>query len=103
MATDEAQAVSELVETVKIALVAPAATVTLIGSVAPLESPVASWTIAPLAGAAALRVTIPVEGLPPTTREGFTLTEETWDDVIGPVGLQSTPLFVLLYRPALPV
>ncbi len=44
-----------------------------------LVLPVASSTTAPPAGAAALRVTVPVEELPPTTLVGFKLTEEIWD------------------------
>jgi len=89
------EAITELVDTVKSALVVPAATVTLAGTVATLVS-VPSATTAPPAGAAPLRITVPVEGLPPTTLVGFRLTEETWGHVIRPVGLQFTPLFVLL-------
>ena len=67
------EAVTGLVDTAKSALVAPAATVTLAGTTAVGEY---SATTAPPAGAAALRVTVPVEGLPPNTLVGFTLTEE---------------------------
>src|SRR6266478_1428057 len=87
----------------KSTLVAPAATVTLAGTVAILVSPVASSITAPPAGAAALRVTVPAEGLPPTTLAGFRLTEEISDHAIRPVGLQLTPLFVLLYAPLVAV
>ena len=62
-------------DTAKSALVAPAATVALAGTAATLLS-VPSATTAPPAGAGALRVTVPVEGLPPNTLVGFTLTEE---------------------------
>src|SRR2546428_5850452 len=87
----------------KSTLVAPAATVTLAGTVAILVSPVASSITAPPAGAAALRVTVPAEGLPPTTLAGFRLTEEISDHAIRPVRLQLTPLFVLLYAPLVAV
>ena len=82
-------------DTVKSALVAPDATVTLAGILtAPVSVP--SATTAPPAGAAALSVTVAVEGFPPTTLAGFTLAEmERWGHVIRPVEFQLTPLFVL--------
>ena len=67
---------TRLVSTVKIALVAPAGTVTLEGTVAAgllLES----VTCAPPAGAGAFSVTVPVEGLPPVTLVGLTVSDET--------------------------
>jgi len=91
------------VDTMKSALVTPAATVTLGGTVATDVLLLPSATTAPPAGAAAFRVTVPVEGLPPSTLVGFRLTEEIWDHVIRPVGFQLTPLFVLLYTPLVPV
>ena len=66
----------ELVETVKFALVAPAPTVTLPGTVATDVSLLESATAAPPAGAAAFRVTVPVEVLPAVTLLGLRLTEE---------------------------
>jgi hypothetical protein len=53
------------VEIVKVALADPVGTVTLAGTVT--GSPPDRDTNAPPAGAAALRVTVPVTGFPPTT------------------------------------
>ncbi len=70
-------AATALVLTVKVALVAPAETVTLEGTRAPpllLESA----TCAPPAGAGPVSVTVPVEDCePPITLVGFTAREET--------------------------
>jgi len=84
------------VDTVKPAVVAPDATVTLAGTAAIAGLSLERATTAPPAGAAALRITVPAEELPPTTAVGFKLTEERWDQVITPVGLQFAPPFVLL-------
>jgi len=91
------------VDTVKSALVAPDATVTFAGTEAIAGLSLESATTAPAAGAAALRVTVPLEALPPTALVGFRFTEETWGHVIRPVLFQLTPLFVLLYTPLPPV
>ena len=72
----EVEAVTGLVATVKFALVAPAGTVTLAGTMATAVLLLESATAAPPAGAAALRVTVPVEGAPPVTLVGLRLTEE---------------------------
>ena len=64
-----------LVVTMKVAEVAPAATVTLAWTWAAgllLDRD----TMAPPAGAGPLRVTVPVEELPPITLVGFTVTED---------------------------
>ena len=59
------------VEMVKSALVAPAGTVTLGGSVAGAVSTIESWTtVGPACGP--LKVTVPVAELPPTTLVGLT-------------------------------
>ena len=70
------EVVTPLVLTVKFALVAPAATVTLAGSVA-AEALLERETRAPLPGAGPLRVTVPVEGDPPVTLVGLSATEES--------------------------
>lgn len=59
-----------VVLTVKVAVVAPAATVTLAGTVAE-ALPLDKATVNPLAGATPLRVTVPVEETPPRTLVGF--------------------------------
>lgn len=71
----EVDAVTLLVVTVKVALVAPEGTVTLPGTVAALELSESDTTAPPL-GAAALRVTLPVDELPPVTLVGVTVTDD---------------------------
>ena len=73
MVTD-VEAATTLVVTVNVALVAPAGTVTLPGTVA-AELLLDSVTCAPPAGAAPSSVTVPVELLPPVTVVGFTASE----------------------------
>ena len=85
--------VTDVVVMVNVALVAPAGIVTLAGTVAALELS-ESETAAPPAGAAALKVTVPVEELPPTTLVGFSDTVDSVGPVV-PDGLSvSVALFV---------
>lgn len=65
--------VTETVAIAKVALVAPCAIVTLGGTAAVLAE-LLSVTWNPPAGAAAVRDTVPVDGLPPVTVDGLTLT-----------------------------
>jgi hypothetical protein len=63
--------------TVKLALVFPACTVTLDGTVATDVLLLESVTTAPPEGAAAVRVTVPVDLFPPLTLVGFRVSEES--------------------------
>ena len=67
----EVEAVTDPVVTVNVALVAPDATVTLAGTVAPVLLLV-SDTTAPPVGAAVVSVTLPCDAVPPTTLVGVT-------------------------------
>jgi hypothetical protein len=69
-------AATALVLTVNVALLAPATTVTLAGTLAAVVLLLESVTIAPPAGAAPLRVTVPVEEFPPVTLVGFSESAE---------------------------
>jgi hypothetical protein len=72
----EVDAVTTLVVTGNVALVAPAGTVTLPGTEATDDLLLDSVTTAPPAGAGAYSFTVPVEGFPPTTLDGLTVTED---------------------------
>jgi len=73
------------VVTVKVELVAPAGTVTLAGTVATLVSLLTSETTVPPLGAGALKVTLPVEGFPPTTVVGLSDREVTVGSELGTI------------------
>jgi len=68
--------VHAVVNTVKLAFAAPAGTVTLAGTVATAELLLESATVPPPAGAEPLRVTVPVEAVPPVTLVGLRLNED---------------------------
>src|SRR5207245_2394007 len=70
------EAATALVLTVNAALVAPAGTVTLEGTLATVVLLLESVIVAPPVGAAPLNVTVPVEEFPPVTLVGFNETEE---------------------------
>jgi len=69
-------AATALVLTVNVALVAPAATVTLDGTLAAVVLLLESVTTAPPDGAAPLKVTVPVEEFPRVTLVGFSESDE---------------------------
>jgi hypothetical protein len=69
-------AATALVPTGNVALVAPAATVTLEGTLAAAVLLLESATCAPPDGAAPLSVTVPVEEFPPVTLVEFSVIEE---------------------------
>src|SRR5437870_13862620 len=73
----EVDVATGFVLTVKLALVAPAGTVTLAGTVATPVLLLDRLTTAPPPGAAALSVTVPVDELPPVTLDGLSLSEAT--------------------------
>ena|SRR5438477_85133 len=64
-----------LVAAVNVALVAPAGTMTVAGTVAMAALLLASETVLPPAGAGAFKLAVPVEDDPPTTLEGLKLSE----------------------------
>jgi hypothetical protein len=70
------EALTALVVTVKVAVVAPEATVTLAGVVEDAllsDSVTVLWELVPTAGL--VKVTVPVEELPPVTPVGLIVTE----------------------------
>ena len=71
-----AGAVTDPVFTVNDAAVVPALIVTLAGTLATPELPLVNETAAPPLGAAAVRVTVPLEVLPPVTDVGLSENED---------------------------
>jgi hypothetical protein len=71
----EVEAVTARVVTVNVALEAPAGMVTLTGTVATAVLLLERETRAPPVGAGALSVTPPVEGVPPLTLVGLSVSE----------------------------
>jgi len=88
-------ALTALLPTVKVAVVAPAATVTLDGTMATFVLLLVSATCAPPGGAAPLNVTVPVEDcVPPVTLVGFSVSEDavgSGGDVTVSVAVWITP------------
>ena len=79
-----------LVLRLKLALVPPAGTVTLEGTTA-AGSLLESVTCAPPAGVGAFSVTVPVEGLPPVTLVGLTVSDETIGGITVSVAVRVAP------------
>lgn len=71
----EAFVATGLVVTVKVAVVAFGGTVTFAGTLAAPGLLLDKLTTAPLAGAGPVRVTVPVDKVPPITVVGFSVTE----------------------------
>lgn len=91
--------VTVLVVIAKVAMVAPAATVTFVGT-APAVLLLVSATANPPDGAAAVRVMIPCEAVPPVTLVGSTATADSAEGGVGgvtvSVALRVTPPYVPL-------
>jgi len=69
-------AVTAEVVTLKVAVEAPAATVTLAGTAATDGLALLKLTMAPPLGAPPVKVIVPCDELPPTTEAGFTITAD---------------------------
>src|SRR3954470_5184578 len=82
MVTNREKMITVLVVTVNVAVVLPAGTVTLAGTVATEVLLLLSITVAPPTGALAVRVTVPVEFVPPLTLVGLTVREVSVGGVI---------------------
>jgi hypothetical protein len=81
---------------VNVAEVAPAGTVTLEGTVAIVVLLLLSVTTAPPVGATLVRVTVPVEGVPPVTLAGFSVTEVRLGGGKDPItAISARPMFWL--------
>jgi hypothetical protein len=79
----DAETVTALVLTMNVALVAPAATVTLPGTVAAAVLSLIRETAAPPVDAGPLRVTVPIEEDPPITLIGLSATAESVAEPVG--------------------
>jgi hypothetical protein len=77
MMLEDCALLTSLVVMVKVALVDPAGTVTLAGTVATAGLSLVRSITKPPEGAAALSLTVPVAELPPITSTGATLSEES--------------------------
>jgi len=82
-----------LVVVVKVAVVAPASTITESGTWPADALLEVKLTIAPPKGAGAFRVTVPVDDTPPGTDVGLTLTLLSADGVTVKVVVRLTPLY----------
>jgi hypothetical protein len=74
---EDVDVVTELVVTGKVALLAPEAMFALAGTVAAAVLLLERVTTTPDDGAAALSVTVPCDGLPPTTLVGLSVREDS--------------------------
>jgi hypothetical protein len=88
--TDALDATAEVV-IVNVALVAPAATVTLAGTWAAVVLLLVRVTTAPPDGAGPVKVTVPVDEVPPITELGLRLTEVSAAAVTVRVAVFVTP------------
>ncbi len=87
MSVTEVDALTATVVAVKLALVAPAGTVTLAGTLATALLLLESVTMAPPEGAAALKVAVPVAEVGPTTLVGLTDNEDKLGDAVAAWGV----------------
>jgi hypothetical protein len=84
-------AVTEIVVTVNVAVVAFAGTTTFAGTVAAAALELARATVRPPVGAALVRVTFPVTAIPPRTEEGVNTNEATDGGMTDNVALTVDP------------
>jgi hypothetical protein len=87
----EALLATGLVVTLNVAVVAPAATVTLAGTCAAVVLLLDRVTTAPPVGACPVKVTVPVDEVPPITEVGLSATEATVGGVTVKVAVLATP------------
>lgn len=71
----EVDVLTAAVDTVNVAVIAPGLTATEAGTVATAVLLLVRETVAPVAGAGPLKVSVPVEIFPPTTDVGFNTTD----------------------------